>query len=132
MRTFWLCLAVLLGSTMMFVAGAGAAAGYLAFSWPSNWGKTNEAFHNGYASGVMDTVTYIHQVGVSGATLSAAHACVGTKGLTDGIAVKAVEALLASNPKFEDTMAGAFVATLQTCKITVPAGNAQGNTMVKR
>jgi len=119
----------------MFMVGAGTAAeGYLAFKWPSNWGQGNADYHRGYAAGVMDTVTYIHQVGVSGANLNAARVCTGTKGLTDQMVSQTVDALLASNPKFDDTVAAAVMVTLQTCKMTAPTGNVVnlGNRLVKR
>lgn len=128
-------MAVLLGGVMLFMTGVGVAAEYGAFKWPSNWPQTNGDYRNGYVAGVMDTLTYIRYVGLSGNILNSAFTCQGTKGLTDVQVVRTVEAMLASNPKFDDSMAGAVIAALQGCKLAAPpTGNVlnKTNTIQKR
>ena len=135
MSRFWLGVAVLLGGAMLFMTGVGVAAEYGAWKWPGNWTQTNGDYRNGYVAGVMDTVAYIRYVGLSGNTLNSAYACMGTKGLTDLQAEKTVEAMLASNPKFDDNMAGATIVALQGCKLAPPpTGNVlnRSNTIQKR
>jgi hypothetical protein len=136
MRTLWSCLAVLLGGVLMFMAGAGfAAEGYSAFSWPADWGKRSEDYRFGYAAGVMDTIIYMEAVGVPGASLGSAYACVrNTKGLTNGTVAKTVDAQLANNPKFGDAVAVAVIEALNTCKVAAPTGNAVnlGNTLRRK
>lgn len=120
---------------MMFITGVGFAAEYGAFRWPTNWSQINDSYKNGYVAGVMDTVTYVRYVGISGNALNAAYACQGTKGLTDLWVVKTVDAMLANNPKFEDSMAAAVIVALQGCKLApAPTGNTVnlGNTIQKR
>ncbi len=132
---FWLGVAVLLGGAMLFMTGVGVAAEYGAFKWPSAWPQTDGNYRNGYVAGVMDTVTYIRYVGLSGNASNAAFACQGTKGLTDVQVVKTVEAMLASNPKFDDNMAAATIVALQGCKLAPPpTGNVlnRSNTIQKR
>ncbi len=136
MRWVWVSLAVLLGAAMLVMTGVGiAAVEYGAFKWPGNWAQANNDYRLGYVGGVMDTVTYIRYVGVSVNGMNSAFACAGSKGLTDLQVSKTVEAMLASNPKFEDNMAGAIIVALEGCKLAPPpAGNVinKTNTIQKR
>lgn len=136
MRSVWLCVAALLGGVLVFMAGAGfAAEGYSAFSWPADWGKRSEDYRFAYAAGVMDTIIYLEAVGVPGASLNAAYACVrNTKGLTNGTVAKTVDTQLANNPKFADAVAVAVIEALNTCKNVASTGNVVnlGNTIRRK
>jgi hypothetical protein len=135
-RRFWMSLAVVLCGAIVVTTGVGVAAvEYGAWKWPGNWKDVNDAYHNGYVAGVMDTMVYTRFVGLSVNRLNSAWACQSKQGLTDVQVVKTVEAMLASNPKFEDNMAAAVITAMEGCKLAPPpASNVinKTNTLQKR
>lgn len=129
-RTFSVGLAVLLGAAMVFMAGAGFAADYLAFLWPAELGKRNDDFRYGYIAGVIDSVTYTQAASVPGSRLTAAYTCVrSTKGLNALNVLQAVTAQLGPNPQDTDAVSAAVITVLEACKFPAQAGG--GNTMGK-